>query len=60
MKTFVVEKNVRYPAVVASKPEGGLEMAMDSSELAACKGDAQKMVEGLQQKGFMQQKQALL
>jgi hypothetical protein len=59
MRTCFAEKNVRYPAVVARKG-GGLEVVMDSSELTACKGDAQKMLEGLRQKGFMQQKQASL
>ncbi|KAF2678474.1 hypothetical protein K458DRAFT_491279 [Lentithecium fluviatile CBS 122367] len=60
MKEFVTSKQVRYPAVVAGKDGGGFEVVMDSSELAACKGDAQKMIEGLREKGIMQQKQASL
>lgn len=60
MKGFVASANLRYPAVVADKAEGGFVEVMSSSELAACKGDAQKMVEGLREKGYMQQKQASL
>lgn len=60
MKTFLAEKNVRYPAVVVGRSGGDFDVVMDSSELTAFKGDAQKMLEGLRQKGLMQQKQASL
>ncbi|RAR11994.1 cholesterol 25-hydroxylase-like protein [Stemphylium lycopersici] len=50
MKEFVSANNVKYPAVVA-KGDGGLEVAVTSSELATFKGDAAMLVKKLQEKG---------
>ena len=54
MKEFVTSNNVRYPAVVAGKDGGALEVVMASTELASLKGDAAKLVEGLRERGYLQ------
>jgi hypothetical protein len=57
LKRFVVDHNVKYPVVIASK-EGSFVEVMSASDLAACKGDAGGLVAGLREKGFMQEKPA--
>lgn len=59
MKEFVSANNVKYPAVVA-KGDGGLEVAVTSSELATFKGDAAMLVKKLQEKGYIQEERASL
>lgn len=60
MREFITSNKVQYPAVVASKDDGGLEVVMASSELAALKGDAAKLVEGLREKGYMREERSSL
>jgi hypothetical protein len=60
MREFITSNNIRYPVVVASKDDGRLEVVMASSELVAFKGNAQKLVEGLREKGYMNEHRASL
>jgi hypothetical protein len=53
MREFIKSNNVRYPAVVANR-DSGFEVVVSSSELAAYRGDATKLVEILREKGYMQ------
>jgi hypothetical protein len=59
MREFIKSNNVRYPAVVANR-DSGFEVVVSSSELAAYRGDATKLVEILREKGYMQGQRASL
>jgi len=52
---FVKSNNIRYPTIVLEKAEGDFTEVMNSSELAACKGNAQDVLARLREKGIMQQ-----
>ncbi|KAF2035471.1 hypothetical protein EK21DRAFT_106997 [Setomelanomma holmii] len=59
IKDFLRAANVRYPTILADKEEGGFTEVMVSSELAACKGNAQHLLNKLRDKGILQPKQAV-
>ncbi|KAF1832029.1 hypothetical protein BDW02DRAFT_632354 [Decorospora gaudefroyi] len=55
MKKFIESKGVSYPTIVSNQADGDFAEVMNSSELAECKGDAQKVLARLREKGIMQQ-----
>ncbi|KAL1796005.1 hypothetical protein ACET3X_006229 [Alternaria dauci] len=55
VKDFVKSNTVRYPTIISKGAGGSLTEVMNSSELAACKGDAQNFISRLREEGVIQQ-----
>lgn len=57
MKGFISQNSVHYPTVLVETPEGGLHELLNKSDLAACKGDPQNLLNQLREKGLLSQTQ---
>ena len=53
IKQFVEAQALRYPIVLSSRGGDEFKLVMDSSELAACNGNAQTLILKLREKGVL-------
>ncbi|KAF6231694.1 hypothetical protein HO173_009996 [Letharia columbiana] len=53
IKSFVQEKKLSYPMILAGEGEGNLRVVMDRQELGECGGNAQQLAAKLREKGVV-------